>query len=379
MFLKRMLKNIFKHKKMVVISAIVVIFILPVLAAPFFTAFMPIKICDYIYRQMTYKFISYSVANNLEDDEDKLRALFNYVKLNESTESSYMVVDEPSLNSMVMGIGWCDQEAQLLGILLNECNIKSRLRDVQSHTSLEVFLDGKWRVVDPFFGELFYTEDDKIATLEEIVEGYGKNVFNKRFESMLVLNEFNILPERLYMSNEVRWKEGIGPEYHKSKSLIRNITDKFVGVWFSIYGKPYVYWFQDKYLNRYRTSDLGPCYIYNYSTLYKNNDSSFETYFKARNYHLYGRYGKAMELYDTIENKHADSFWAKESRYYTGILYFDKKNYIKAGQIFESIPDLNQDKYNRALLINGLVSARDVFNLNRLKMISVNEKTDIVN
>jgi len=53
--------------------------------------------------------------------------------------------------------------------LLNKSNIsKTRLRDVQAHTYSEVFIDGKWAIVDPFFGFFPVDENNKPLSMNDL-------------------------------------------------------------------------------------------------------------------------------------------------------------------------------------------------------------------
>ncbi|KNY26504.1 hypothetical protein [Pseudobacteroides cellulosolvens] len=118
------------------------------IAIPLIILLPPNKICDFYYRELTYKHLTATITENSQNDLMSLIALFNYVKENQNIDPEYKAVDKTAYNNLVMGVSWCDQQAFTLATLLNKCNINSRLRDVQNHTTLEVFINDEWKLID---------------------------------------------------------------------------------------------------------------------------------------------------------------------------------------------------------------------------------------
>ena len=121
----------------------------------FIIPFLPDKISEFYYREITYTKIA--TNNNAEDRNTRIEKVFKYVsKISHDPTEIYSLVDKNSFIDAIRGIGWCDQQAFLLMNLLNKLGIKkTRLRDVQAHTVAEVLVDGKWILVDPFAGIIF--------------------------------------------------------------------------------------------------------------------------------------------------------------------------------------------------------------------------------
>jgi len=287
------------------------------IAVPLFLLLTPNKISDYYYRELTYKHIANTNTYNSNDDLTSLIALFNYVKENQNVDPAYKPFDSTAYNNLVLGICWCDQQAFTLATLLNKCNINSRYRDVQNHTTLEVFINDEWKLIDPYFGNLFYRKSDgQLATLDDVVKDQGKNLLANKFEISMPHLEYaaeTFVPSSLYVPSEVRWPDGIGPEFSKmfKESGIRNIITIVADLSYDILGYKYACWFQDHYLKNAKVADMGPDAIIDYTDLYTINDKSFKHYFNARNYQLYGQLEKAEKEYKALVSLYPDSFWAK--------------------------------------------------------------------
>ena len=142
--------------------------------------FSPEKISNFIYRELTYnKIANYYKGNS---HKETIENLFNYVAVEQAQlKDKYLLEDMNSFNDMIRGVGACDQQAFTLMTLLEKLNIsKTRLRDVQAHTYSEVFLDGKWVIVDPFFSFFPQNTNDEYLSLNDLInlEISNKNLKN---------------------------------------------------------------------------------------------------------------------------------------------------------------------------------------------------------
>ncbi len=287
------------------------------LIIPLLIFFTPNQVSEFYYRELTYKHISATTTENSQNDLTSLIALFNYVKENQNVDPAYKAVDKTAYNNLVMGVSWCDQQAFTLATLLNKCRINSRLRDVQGHTALEVYIDDEWKLIDPFFGQLFYRKSDgQLATLDDVVKEQGKNLTVNKFDIILPYMEDaveNLVPSSLYVPSETRWSNGIGPEFSKAfkESNIKNIITKIADFSYDILGYNYACLFQEHYLKYAQVIDMGPEVVIDYNDLYTKNDESFKHYFNARNYQLFGQNEKAQKEYQILVSLFPDSFWAK--------------------------------------------------------------------
>lgn len=310
------------------------------LSLPCLLILAPEKVRDYVYRENTYAYIAHKETEGLSDPVDILLELFDYVSFNLTVSGYYWVVDENPLNDLVRGIAWCDQQAFVLMTLLDKKGISSRERDVRDHTIAEVLIDGEWNLVDPMFGVIFYRREDKrLATLQDLVASDGAAVISGKIEASRVYD-----PQwlgdyvKLYTPTEGRWENGIGPPLKewRPKGRIRSSIDLIIDTARRIYGERYIFWYQDRYLQtRDDLADPGQKWFRHYQE--KPNDQAYRTYYKARNYHLYGRYTLALRYYDTVITAFPESSWAAESRYYKGVAYLEDGRYQQAIDEFAKV------------------------------------------
>jgi len=320
---------------------LVFIFLASVLfSLPYLLIFSPQNVQAYAYRESSYAYIAHKETEGLSDPADILLELFDYVSFNLTVSAYYRVVDENPLNDLVRGVAWCDQQAFVLMTLLDKKNLSSRERDVRGHTIAEVLIDEEWNLVDPMFGVIFHRKEDKrLATLQDLVASDGAAVVSGKIEASRVYN-----PQwlgdyvKLYTPTEGRWENGIGPplrEWHP-KGRIRSSIDLIIDTARRIYGERYIFWYQDRYLQtKDDLADPGQKWFRHY--LEKPNDQAYRTYYKARNYHLYGRYALALRYYDTVITAFPESSWSAESRYYKGVAYLEQGRYQQAIDQFTKV------------------------------------------
>ncbi|HEY9060794.1 MAG TPA: hypothetical protein VIO64_09870 [Pseudobacteroides sp.] len=332
------MKNI--RKKLVIFTLVSIVIIIA--CTPFLFLFTPSKICDYFYRELTYKHVASTLDNNSRDNLETFNNLFKYVKENQNTDPSYKVLDSTAYNNLLLKVCWCDQQAFTLATLLNKSGINSRYRDVQNHTTLEVYINSEWKLADPFYGQLFYRKSDgQLATINDVVNNHGENLTANKFkiDKPFLEETENILPSNLYLPSEVRWPNGIGPEFSKvfKESIIRNLIANIADFSYDLLGAKYAFWFQDKYLMKTQIADIGPEIIIDYDNSFSRNDQSYRLYYNARNYHLYGRNDKAQTYFDRLISLYPESFWAKRAastEKIEGPVTFSFKKIITFNKIF---------------------------------------------
>ena len=70
--------------------------------------------------------------------------------------------------------GWCGNYARVFIGFANAEGYPAHKLHIQSggrsHTLAEVYYEGKWRVVDPFFNQVYFRPDGQLATFEELAE-----------------------------------------------------------------------------------------------------------------------------------------------------------------------------------------------------------------
>ena len=154
----------------------------------FVIQFMPEKVSEFYYREMTYAKIAADQEGSNKDET--LRNLFEYVSRNidvyrsTSENIAYSVVDINPFVDAIRGVGWCDQQAFLLMNLLNKLGIdKTRLRDVQAHTYSEVYIDNKWVILDPYSSLIFTDSNGAFLGIGELDKSRVSDLLGIRFEN----------------------------------------------------------------------------------------------------------------------------------------------------------------------------------------------------
>ena len=348
------------HKKYIIIAFGIFITILPVFILPF----MPDRISEFYYRELTYT----KIANEYSADDDitTLKNLFEFVAKNHDSSSDYKVFDKNSFIDAIRGVGWCDQQAFLLMNLLNKISIdKTRLRDVQAHTFSEVLIDNKWTIVDPYFGFMPYNERGYIG-VENINTGEIKDIENVIISSKKYGNNtsFGNVYKKIYVPNEVRWKEGIGPNFinYRSYNLVRRVIELYGLFAYFLFGDSYYEWVQNHHLQSNKVNllkDHGIQWITNYAKKYKNNDEAFRLFYKARNYNLTNHTQNAYLLYTQIIDKFQESYWALESKYYLALLEYNQENYIKSEKILSDLLLNSSVRTDHVMYYLGLISLKN--------------------
>ncbi|MEN6348217.1 MAG: hypothetical protein ABFD08_02315 [Syntrophomonas sp.] len=317
---------------------LILIAVAAILVSPLIIAFLPKSISEYAYRDLTYLHLSNRLISNDLSEQERAEVLFKYVAANIYAHEGFQAVDCNPFNDLIRGIGWCDQQALLLNTLLNKQNIKSRLRDVQHHTCGEALIGDKWVLLDPYAGSIYYNKGTRVmASIDEIVQGEQLLYSPLKFE----------IPDmqKLYVPDEGRYSKGISPEYidYVNKSVLKKAIEMDIRLGYILYGKKYAFWYQDKYLESIKElSDPGEKWIIGYKSIYKPSNEAYLEYYKGRNYYVYGRYNEALKTYCKITDIYHDTYWADESAWQKGMVYFFGGKDENALSIF-SDPQISED------------------------------------
>lgn len=282
--------------------------------------FAPEKISNFFYRELAYNKIAQFYVG--ESYDETIQNLFNYISIEHlpPLDKKRLLVDKNPFNDLIRGIGACDQQAFTMMTLLEKLDItKTRLRDVQSHTYSEVLIDDKWAIVDPFFS--FFPKDynNNYLSLEDLKD---LEISNKNIVDLNSLDaEFIKNIKNIYLENDIRWNNGVGPEFldQRNYDFYRIILSHFADYSYLLLGDFYLNWVQNMQFRSSKVSlisDKGELWIPFYIDNYENNDEAFQLFYKARNYDILKRYGLAKKYYLQIVNYHSNSYWAIESEYY---------------------------------------------------------------
>jgi hypothetical protein len=188
------------YRKIFIIAPIVIICL--ILASPWISLILSEKYRDHTYYFLTYKIIADKETQGLTDNKDITIALFNYVRKSIFTPAGLTPYDAKPIIYLINGTGYCDYVAQVYTILLAQKDIPARyafLMDkdgISPHAMAEVYLDGKWRIIDASCG-LIFLRNTGFATLDELSNNPGLILNHNKLLAIKNrdINEFNSITE----------------------------------------------------------------------------------------------------------------------------------------------------------------------------------------
>ena len=316
----------------------------------------------FFYREILFKKISDDLKS--DNSRETFLNIFKYVYFNMDgiNEGVNMpLVDENAYVDLVRGYGFCDQQSFVFMNLVNKVGFNSRLRDVQAHTFSEISIDDNWIIADPYFGLIFYNDNDLINIKD--FNFYSKEVFSDYFGFLDIDHQkFNIdFFKQIYVKNETRWSEGIGPVFEKYRSYnyLRKILEIYGVILYNLFGNIYFNPYQDLYLKIYNTTSIiNSSDLWVNQNLFKKNQIDrnidyFKTFFIARNYHLSNRKLKALKYYKDSQLTFPNSYWSQESMYYMSKIYYELNNYEASINLLDKI-DISYPRYSLVNYYKGL-------------------------
>ena len=229
--IKTVISKLMKYK--------IVLIILFFCLLPFISLFLGTKIRDFCFRELSYRVLYNKLTEGCVGDSVKIMKLYEFVIENSSVPPrSYKFKDVNPFEILKDGIGFCDQQANLLITLAGIGGIKGNLvflygyDSVSHHSVCELELNDKFRMFDPFYKMFFLTNSNTLASFNDIQNGKIKFPQNS---SLLPREYFKLFekqyPKKIFMTNNIS----------TSKKVMRKITS----IWYSIFGgvllKPYIY------------------------------------------------------------------------------------------------------------------------------------------
>ena len=277
---------LYMKKKFIVIAT--VFLLLLVIILPLSLLLGPTTLREYAIRELVYKVIADKVTKNATNDNEKALRLFNYLHYHINTPMRSRASDVNQLHHLVRNVAWCDSQAGTLVALAKKVNLKGGwvslhgYDEVSHHSTSVLYIDGKYRMLDPFYGYVFMTKDNDIATLEDIrisqtmlsseqykaMQMIGSERLNKtlgidRLEYYFKLYE----PTHSWQIHLLKWS-----------GYKRKFVSMIVDTYYDIFGDIFLVPFQEMY---FRVADAGP-------------------FLKARLKHLSLRLKSAINDYDNI-------------------------------------------------------------------------------
>jgi tetratricopeptide (TPR) repeat protein len=354
------------------ITAILLLLILAV-ALVFTPFFLPARMQDFAYTELTYTLIAKRLTENAKNEEQKVLMLYDWIEFNLTTINDAKLIAGKRFSEMLLGVAWCDHQGFVLLEFLNKLKMTGRLRDVQAHTTTEVLVNGDWCIFDPFLDFVPYNfEKGKFATIEDVRKMDKQTIYSQKLEASVGMNGLigtrELIKER-FKPNDIRWKNGKSPCYidyivkDMPGPLLKTIVkmgywlfgDWYVGYW--LFGDWYAKIFQEKWLKRHDgQKDAGAKRFKNYGKNFNANDAAYNAFFKARNYHLHFRYDKALVYYSIVIKDYPKSRWAIEAEYFKALSLFEAGRYKECITFIASTGVLEEknQRYSQIAHVAGL-------------------------
>lgn len=234
------------------------------------------------------------------------------------------------------GEAYCDFQARVLNALLGANGIKSRYivlfdkSGISPHTTSEVFLGGKWCVLDVSLNIIFQDETGNKLTLEDL-SANPDLIFQQR--KLVAWKDYDLQDYHgIYAWQTRMFPLPMPAERSIPVVLQAHIFDRIADTYYKILKTPFFNSYQDLYLwlkKRFAKDD-------------------FRLFFKARNYHLAYRYAPALKCYHKLLDKYPQSVYAQDVVFFCGILYFDLQDFSKSEEFFKLIIDKYSPKWQGA-------------------------------
>jgi len=278
---------------------VIVLLIVSFLGAPFIL-FLNKEIAYYAYKEITYRTIIDEIRAEQKDTEKVATMTLNFIYDRIFTPPNSPVIDKDVYSDFIRGIGWCDQRAWALGTLLGRLGIDNRMvmtrnpEGASNHTISELYIDGKWRFFDPFWGIMIQNNKGELVSYEDICNDPSLFYLCPKMVMIKKIDSYSYEKIKKFYSRNIFYKNPTTPTIwgnpFKKKDLKRRLITKTLYFYRCVFGKKFAFLFQDIYLQFFNEK--------------KGNEL---TYFKARNYDLFNRYNLAARTYIEFINNNPDS------------------------------------------------------------------------
>ncbi|MCB7128083.1 MAG: hypothetical protein J3T61_00905 [Candidatus Brocadiales bacterium] len=277
-----------------------------------------------------YAYITQRLVGSERDPEVVIHTLTRFVHENLFVpDFGYAVVDDAPITVLHRGIGWCDQQANILLRLLDQRNIPSRLvflrdqKGVTPHSVGEVYLKGAWRIVDPLMMLILRNSREEIATREEICQG---EVDFGAFSS----DRISLPKYRQLFCQKPTWFGGNKalrrPGFFEAIKLGKPFPGKTMAdSWQRLFAMPDVIG-SGLFIN---------LYVQAIRDLYETEDGY--AYGVARTYHILGKFQEAQRWYSYVVTAFPTSTHVEESLFFTGLAAYHGGQYGEARVAFDKL------------------------------------------
>jgi tetratricopeptide (TPR) repeat protein len=279
------------------------------IAAPFAALAGPERLRDFVYREVAYRVIVDRVTAGLTDDTAVAAALFDFVSTRVDAPRTQPAADLTVWDDLLRGIAWCDQQAWDLSTLLARKNIPSTILMLRGydaethHTVASAYLDGRWRILDPFWALVFRRRSGAPATFADLRRpDLRDELASAKLDAIAQFDPaFGDRYFRLFEPTHppTQWLPLTYSD--RARRLARRAIDFYAGMLDTLF----VHRFQDAYLLR------------------RHGKQGDGLYWRARHYDLFFRRELALESYQRFLRDSPQSPHREDALYFLGRLQQD--------------------------------------------------------
>jgi len=295
---------------------------LGVAASPFIALCLPHPLRYHVYRKLSFRVIAEHIFANATTPEEVTQAATNYINRHLWLFGGSRPYSGKPLDYLIEGVGWCDYAAKVFCKLLAARGLHARyafLKDrdgVSPHTIAEVYVDGKWRAVDPFFNFRYVTDDGSWLAMEEVSSEQLEAFPAVRLIKTANPGTFNNIAEIARRTLPLP----MPPQRSDDFLQDQNLFDGIAALYFKCFGLRFAYWYQDRFLER---------------ELAVIDDPLERLWYTARNYHLYRRLHQAEPLYRQLLAQDVNGRYRDRTTLFLSRLLIGTKRFEEASALLE--------------------------------------------
>ncbi|GAO98313.1 tetratricopeptide repeat protein [Caedimonas varicaedens] len=333
--------------------------------------FIYVKYLNYVYEDVVFTCIANKYIKG-RNDRETIENLAEYIAENITSDGcSHAPTNE--LAALLHGNGLCSVQSLIAAKLLKKAGLKSRLVHSKLHAFLEINIDGKWIVFEPFGGIVYVNDLGELLTYEELLSHIknDKDFLIKRLGILSIQKSFPDKNEifnymnKLYTPVDYIYKYEIREDVDPTSGICFFIADinrfllNYLGKWYARFIQMLYLSYLDGKISHYKETS----YIetespkttgfisVNILNLFSNQDNLTnkelnESYdlLKARHHQLIEDYNEAEKIYKRLSRSSINYRHKLYSLYYYGFSLYKTKKYSEALEQFQTLIQIDKSE-----------------------------------
>lgn len=340
--------------------------------------FIYVKYLNYVYEDVVFTCIANKYIKG-RNDRETIENLAEYIAENITEDSgSHAPISE--LVALLHGNGLCSVQSLIAAKLLKKAGLKSRLVHSKHHTFVEVNIDGKWIVFEPFGGIIYVNDLGESLTYEELLF-HMKNDKDFLIKRLGILSLEKSFPDKnkifnyineLYTPIDYIYKYEIRDDVDPTSNICLFIEEinrfllNYLGKWYARFIQMLYLSYLDGKISHYKETS----YIetespkttgfisVNILSLFSNQDNLTnkelnESYdlLKARHHQLIEDYNEAEKIYKRLSRSAINYHHKLYSLYYYGFFLYKTKKYSEALEQFQTLIQIDKSESFKPKLV----------------------------